>query len=209
MQRGTIQVGELADVGFERWLFRDYRVLDQAGREVLLVPEMEANWDASALLTEGKLVFRRAWFRNARIQLLKDEEGGQISLASALEVPKGKLWIPIEMKDVRLENNVFQLDLPGKPAMKLTNVHGLADLHMAEEFRWRMDRLKGTIESSVIDIGFRNMRGRLKTDNPRPLLVDLDIDVAIAEPHIRIEYHLPSVDGKSGKPRLDFDLPNL
>lgn len=208
-QRGTIEIDSLDDVGFDRWLFRGYRVLDTDGREVLHVAELEAKWDVDDLVTEGQIRFRPAWFRNATIRLVPRKEGGQISLIHALEVPKGKWWIPIHMDDVRIIDNTIHVDLPGKPAVSMTEVHGLATLHMGNTFKWRMDEYRGRLDVPVVETDFSEMSGRLRSDNPAPLRAELALDLKIAKPQAKMTYRVPSIDGKQGKPYLDLDLPQL
>lgn len=208
-QRGTITIDSLDDVGFDRWLFRGYRVLDTEGREVLHVGELEARWDVDDLITDGQMRFRPAWFRNATIRLLPRKEGGQISVIHALEVPDGRFWVPIHMDDMRIIDNTIHVDLPGKPAVSLTKVHGLATLHMGNTFKWRLDEYRGHLDVPVVQADFSDMSGRLRSDNPAPLRAKLVLDLKIAEPQAKMTYRVPSIDGKKGEPHLDLDLPQM
>lgn len=204
--RGTVEVDAIEEVSFDRWVMRGYRVIAPNGEHVLHTPEMVARWDVGALL-DGEMRYRPAWFENSTIRITPGP-GGQVNLAYALEVPDGRFFIPTRFDDVRVENNTIHVDLPGKPAVTMREVYGLTTLELYRTFRWRMDGYRGTAELPLgIETGFSEMNGRLRTDHAHPLIIRMVIDLPIAEPGVRMDYHAPGVVGEQGEPYFELDLP--
>ena len=66
-------------------------------------------------------------------------------------------------------------------------------------------------KAAIIGIGeteFSNMHGRLKSDHARPLLVEMTVDLSVAEPVVKLAYRVPSLSGGEGAPNLNLDLPD-
>lgn len=204
--RGTASIGELTHFGLDGIDMRDFRVVAPNGETVIRTERMGGLFEWSALFDTGTLMLAPTYFDRSEIWLTPRGAQGQVNLVYAMEVPDGRWHLPFEMNDIELIDNVLHIELPGKPAVTMRDVDGLADLHVGHEFVWRMDRNRGYADLSPIEAGFRHMRGRLRSDHEHPLVVSMLLDTEIAEPGVRFDYRVPALVGRAGEPYFELDL---
>ncbi len=205
--RGTVTIDSIEEVGFDRLVIAGYRLVAPNGETVIEVERMSGDPVVSELLT-GKLRLLDGRFERATIHLTSGP-GGQVNLVYASEVPDDRAATPLIFEDIELVQNRIVVDLPGKPKMNLTEISGLAHLEIGHRFLWRLDQTKGKVDLPIIgDRPFYKMHGRLKSDHAHPLLVEMAVDLSIAEPVANLDYHVPAIGGQEGEAYFDLDLPD-
>jgi len=204
-QRGTVHLDEIGEAGLDRWVFLGYSMTAPNGEEVMHTPELIAHLDEGALL-EGRVRWRDAVFRGSTIRITEGPDG-QVNLAHAQEVVNPRFWIPTVYEPARVEANTIVIDLPGKPSTTLTGVNGAVALRQGETFVWRMDRHEGTADLPLLEVGFTEMSGRLRTDHRTPLRIQMVLDLELVEPGARFVYRAPRAVGQEGAAYFDMELP--
>ena len=204
--RGTVHVGEITHLDFERLAMTDFRIDAPDGETVITTDRMAGLFRWGELFDTGTMQLAPTYFDRAEIWLTPGP-GGQVNLVHAMEVPDGRWMPPFEMNDIQLIDNILHIELPGKPPVTMRAVNGLADLHVGHQFLWRMDQNRGYTDLSPLEVGFRHMSGRLQSDHAHPLVVQMVLDAEIAEPGARFDYHVPALGGGEGRPYFDLDVP--
>lgn len=204
--RGTVLVGRVRSLPPGRLSLLDYRIVAPNGEVVIRADEVAGMPEWRGLL-DGQVRFRPSWFVRARIRLTPGP-GGQINLVHASEVPEGVFTVPLVFEDIRLIDNEIFVDLPGKPPVTMRRVHGLADLYVGHFWQWRMDRNRGEVDASIplVEPGFRQMSGRLRSDDPHPLVVRMIVNAGPIETALSLDYHVPALAGEKGEPYFELDL---
>ena len=205
--RGTLTIEAIDEVGFDRLVMRGYRIRAPSGELVIETDRIEGDPVVSDLFA-GRIHLIDARFVGATVRLTPGP-GGQIDLIWASEVPDDRSETPVIIEDIELVDNTLIVDLPGKPRMRMTGVSGLAHLEVGHHYLWRLDRTSGTADLPILGATpFSNLHGRLKSDHAHPLLVEMAVDVSIAEPVATLDYFVPAIAGQDGEPSLDLDLPD-
>ena len=205
--RGTLTVEAIDEVGFDRLVMRGYRITAPNGEKVIDAERIVGDPVVMDLFS-GRIHLVDARFERATVWLTPGP-GGQINLVWASEVPDDRNETPVIIEGIRLVDNTIVVDLPGKPRMRMTGISGLAHLEVGHHYLWRLDRTSGTAHLPVVGATpFTNMHGRLKSDHAHPLLVEMAVDLSIAEPVANLDYHVPAIAGEDGEPSLDLDLPD-
>ncbi len=202
--RGTVRVGRVRSLPPGRLSLLDYRIIAPDGEVVIASDEIAGMPEYRGVL-DGQVRFRPSWFVRTKIRLTPGP-GGQVNLVYASEVPEGTFTIPLVFEDIRLIDNTIFVDLPGKPAVTMRHVDGLADLHIGHYWRWRLDDNHGEVDLPIVEPGFRHMSGRLTSDHAHPLVVRMVVDAEIAEASLTLDYYVPALAGERGEPHFDLDL---
>jgi hypothetical protein len=203
--RGTVRIGRVRSIPPGDLSLLDYRVIAPNGEVVIASDEIGGRFDPSGLL-DGQVRFRPSWFVRSRIRLTPGPRG-QINLVHASEVPEDRTTMPLVFQDIRLIDNTIYLALPGKPAVTMRHVYGLADVHIGHFWQWRMDNNRGEVDlRPFAHPGFRQMSGRVRSDHAHPLVVRLVLDLEVAEPVLAMDYYVPRMAGEEGSPHFDLDL---
>jgi hypothetical protein len=205
--RGTVEVGELTNLEFDRVDLTDFRAYAPNGEMVIRTERMGGHVRWGELFSRGTIEIAPSYFDRAEIWLRPHGPQGQVSLVYAMEVPDGVATIPLELNDIELVDNILHAELPGAPPVVMRNVDGLADLHIGHQFTWRLDENRGYADLEPIHAGFRHMSGRLTSDNARPLVVQMMVDVEAAEPGARLAYEVPALAGRDGQPHMSLQFP--
>ena len=204
--RGTMRIGEITRLDFDRLDLVDFEIVAPNGETVIRTARMGGEFRWSELFSRGTIELAPSYFDRSEIWLTPRGAQGQVNLVYAMEVPDGEWNVPLELNDIELIDNILHIELPGKPAVTMRDVHGVADLHVGHEFVWRLDENRGYADLSPIEAGFRHMRGRLRSDHAHPLVVRMILDVEIAEPGVRFDYEVPALAGREGEPYFELDL---
>lgn len=205
--RGTLSIARVREFGLERIVLEGYVMTAPSGQVVIDSPILSGTPVVGALF-EGELRMRDCRFEDTAIRLTEGP-GGQIDLVWASEVPDDRSAMLVVLDEIQLVNNTLVVDLPGKPRLRMTQVGGLAYLEIGHQFSWLMDRVHGQVDLPVLgERTFEDMSGRLKSDHAHPLIVDMVVDVAVAEPHVHLDYQVPAIAGGEGDPHFDLDLPS-
>jgi hypothetical protein len=203
--RGRVEVGSFERMDPHMFVMTDFRVIAPDGEVVISTPRQSGDPEWGDLFTEG--VFRMApcTMERSTIRLTRGPDD-QVNLVYAMEVPDDRWTLPVEMNQIRLVDQVMIVDLPGKPAITMRDVHGIADMHVGHVFEWRLFQNRGYVDLSPIHAGYRHMRGRLRSDHRMPLRVRMLVDLELAEPGIRLDYTAPRAIGRRGEPHFGVDL---
>lgn len=205
--RGTLSIARVSELGLERITLEGYVMTAPSGLVVIDSPILSGTPVVGALF-DGELRMRDCRFEDTTIRLTEGP-GGQVDLVWASEVPDDRSAMLVVLDEIQLVNNTLVVDLPDKPRMRMTQVAGLAYLEIGHQFFWRMDRVHGQVGLPVLgERTFEDMSGRLKSDHAHPLIVDMVVDVAVAEPHVHLDYRVPALAGGEGDPHFDLDLPS-
>jgi hypothetical protein len=202
--RGTVRIARVRSLPPGRFSMLGYRMIAPNGETVIQAEEIAGTFDWTGLF-EGQIRFRPSTFVRARIRLTPGPRG-QINLVHASEVPDDVSAMPLVFQDIQLVDNTILVALPGKPPITMTHVGGRADLHIGHFWHWSLTANRGHIDLPIVDAGFRNMNGRLRSDHAHPLFVNVVVDTAIIEPAITLDYYVPALAGREGEPHLDLDL---
>lgn len=205
--RGTVQVDAIEEVSFDRLVLKGYRVIAPDGETVIHVNRLSGDPVVSDLFN-GQIHLVDARFESATIRLTPGPQG-QVNLVYASEVPDERSGMTVIIEDIELVNNQIFVDLPGKPSMQLSEISGLAHLEIGHHFLWRLDNTQGRVDLPIVgDTKFTDMHGRLKSDHAHPLIVEMAVDLSLAEPVANLDYYVPSIAGEKGEPHFDLDLPD-
>lgn len=207
--RGTVHIGEITRLDPTTLTLSDFRITAPDGETVIRTEHMGGFFQWGALVEHGVLKLAPCYFDRAEIWLSARGPDRQVNLVHAMEVPDGRWTIPLEMNDIELVENVLHIDLPGKPPVTMRDVNGFADLHVGHLFEWRMDRNRGYADLAPIKAGFRHMSGRLRSDHAHPLVVQMLLDLEIAEPGAKLDYHVPALVGERGRAYFEHSEVDL
>lgn len=203
--RGTVRIGRVRSLPPDRLSLLDYSVTATDGEVVIRADEIGGWLDPSGFL-DGQVRFDPSWFVRTHIRLTPGPRG-QVNLVHASEVPEGVTAMPVVYSNIRLIDNTIFIDLPGKPAVTMRHVYGFSDLHVGHFWQWRLDGNRGEVDlRPFTHPGFREMRGRLRSDHAHPLVVRLVLDLEVAEPVLALDYYVPELTGAEGEPHFDLDL---
>lgn len=202
--RGTVRVGRVRSLPPGRLSLLEYRIIAPDGEVVIAAEEIAGMPEWRGVL-DGQMRFRPSWFVRTNIRLTEGP-GGQVNLVHASEVPEGVFTVPLVFQDIRLIDNTILVDLPGKPAVTMRHVDGLADLYIGHFWQWRMDDNRGEVDLPIVEPGFREMSGRLRSDHAHPLVVRMVVDAEIAEAGVSMDYYVPALAGEEGEPYFELDL---
>jgi hypothetical protein len=205
--RGTAHVDEMTHLDFDGMEVRNFWVTAPNGERVIQVDRMAGRFDFGEVFKTGYIQMIDSVFDVGTVRITEGP-GGQVNLVHAMEVPDDRWVIPVQLRDIRLIDQTMIVSLPGKPAVTMREVHGLADLHVGHRFLWRMDQNRGWVDLPLgIEGGFRHMSGRLQSDNVRPLIVQMLLDLELAEPGARLDYTVPALAGREGEPYFELSAP--
>lgn len=205
--RGTLSIDEVTEFGTDRVAFQGYRITAPSGATVITVERLSGEPVMSSLFG-GTIHLRDVRFEQST-SLLSEGPGGQVDLVWASEVPDDRSGPNVVLERIEMVDGTIVVDLPGKPRLRMSAVSGLAHLRIGRFYQWRMDRVSGNVELPVLgEVAFSDMSGRLKSDHAHPLIVDLVVDIGVADPHVHLDYSVPALAGGEGDPHLDLDLPS-
>ena len=199
--KGRMQVGEITRVDHDRLVIRGYRLYAPNGDLVVRAPEIELDPDWSAFF-EGELRYERGIYRNAEIWI-REGRGGMPPIATASELRDDATAFPIVMRNLRLVDNVIHIDLPGKPSIDIRNVQGRAHQRLDHTYTWELVDTRGLVDAPGPNYAARGIHGRLKSDTPVPILLDMEVDLPLVDPRLRITYTIPP---RSDEPHLSMDF---
>lgn len=199
--KGRMQVDDITRVDHDRLVVRGYRLYAPNGDLVVRAPEIELDPDWSAFL-RGEIAYERGVYRNAEIWI-RDGHRGMPTIATASELGDDVTAFPIVMRNLRLVDNVIHIDLPGKPAIDILDVQGLAHQRLGRTYTWELVDTRGLVDAPGPNYQARGIHGRLTSDTHVPILLDMRVDLAIAEPRLRITYTIPP---RSEEPHLSMDF---
>ena len=205
--RGTLHVGAVDEIGVDRIVLRDYALDAPNGQRVTETkrivgnPDLRALWDGEIRIADCRFEEGTVW--------LTPGPGGQINLVYASEVPDDRSAMPVILDGIRLVDNTLIVDLPGKPRLRMTGIQGLAHLEVAHQYLWRLDQTSGSADLPIVGATpFHGMHGRLKSDHAHPLIVEMAVDVRLAEPVVNLDYHVPAIGGEEGEPDFEMKFPD-
>jgi hypothetical protein len=203
--RGEVRIGRVRSLPPGRLSLLDYRITAPNGEVVIAADEIAGMLEPRGLL-DGQIRFRPSWFVRSKIRLTPGP-GGQINLVYASEVPEERSSMPLVFEDIRLIDNEIFVGLPGKPAVTMRKVYGLADLHIGHFWQWRLSNNRGEVDlRPFTHPGFREMNGRVRSDHAHPLVVTMVLDIEIAEPDVTLDYYVPALAGAEGEPYFELNL---
>jgi hypothetical protein len=131
----------------------------------------------------------------------------QINLVYTMEVPDDRFMIPVQIRDIRLLHQTMVFHLPPIPvSVEMANVYGLVDMELGHQFVARMDQVHGYVNIPVVHIGFMGLNGRILSDDARPLIVRMQMDLEVADPSMRITYSAPGAIGREGGGNMGIEL---
>ncbi len=204
--RGTMQVGAMPRLDFDGVEMRDVVVTSPAGERVIWVSRMTAEFAFLESLSRGAVVMTPCVLEGGHMRISRGPRD-QIALVHALEVPADRFMIPVQVRDIRLRHQRVVFDLPGVPfEIEMAEVFGLVDMGLGHQFRARMDQVTGHVNFPVVNVGFERLSGRIQSDDARPLIVQMVLDLEVAHPSMEIAYSAPGVVGRAGSPGLGIEL---
>lgn len=203
--RGTAQIDEITHLGLDIEM-RGFRVTAPSGTRVISVDRMSTTFRPIESLERGAIVLFPCDLEGGGMRISRGP-GDQIDLVHAMEVPADR-WMPdVQIRDIRLLHQTMTFALPGVPGeVELANVYGLADMTLGHRFACRMDRVNGYVNVPIVHLGFRQLNGRIRSDDATPLVVRMILDLEVVEPSMEIRYRAPQVVGRRGAGSMSIEL---
>lgn len=210
--RGVSHIGAITRLDFDGVEMKDLTVTAPDGEQVISADRMRAEFAFLDSLTRGALVLTPCELEGGTMVVSRGPDD-QINLVHTLEVPDDRFMIPVQIRDIRLLHQTMVFHLPPIPvSVQMANVYGLVDMELGHQFSARMDQVHGYVNIPVVHIGFMGLNGRILSDDARPLIVRMMLDLDVADPSMRIAYSAPRAIGRDGgghmTVELGADVPN-
>jgi hypothetical protein len=204
--RGTAHIGSITHLGLDGIEMHDFTVTAPDGAQVISADRLSAQVALGASLRRGQVIVTPCEMEGGTMLVSRGPDD-QIDLVYAMEVPDDRWMIPILIRDIRLLHQRMVFELPPIPfSIEMDAVYGLVDMQLGHEFVARMDQVHGYVNIPIVHIGFSELNGRIASDDPRPLIVRMRVDLDVADPSIRIDYHAPGAVGRPGGAGMGIEL---
>ena len=204
--RGVAHIGAITRLDFDGVEMRDLSVVSPAGERVISADRMTAEFAFIESLRRGAIVLTPCELEGGEMRVTRGPRD-QIALVSAMEVPSDRFAIPIELDDIRLLRQTMIFGLPGVPGeLEMSEVYGLVDMTLGHTFEARMDQVHGYVNFPIVHVGFERLSGRLRSDDLRPLVIRMVLDLEVAQPSLEMTYTAPGALGREGGGNLGLEL---
>jgi hypothetical protein len=210
--RGVSHIGAITRLDLDGVEMHDLTITAPDGEQVISADRMTAEFAVLESLRRGAVVMTPCELEGGTMVVSAGPDD-QIDLVFAMEVPDDRLMIPVQIRDIRLLHQTMEFHLPPIPVtVEMANVYGLVDMQLGHQFVARMDRVHGYVNIPVVHLGFEGLNGRILSDDARPLIVRMMLDLEVADPSMRIAYSAPGAIGRDGGGsmgiELGVDVPN-
>jgi len=203
---GTSHIGAITRLDFDGVEMHDLIVNAPDGEQVISADRMTAEFAFIESFRRGAIVLTPCELEGGTMRLTRGPDD-QIALVHTLEVPEDRFMIPVQIRDIRLLHQTIVFRLPPVPlTVEMSDVHGLVDMELGHRFSARLDQVRGYVNFPVVHIGFRNLSGRIRSDDARPLLVRMQLDLEVADPSMEIAYAAPGAIGREGGGSMGIEL---
>ena len=204
--RGVSHIGAITRLDFDGVEMVDLTVTAPDGEQVISADRMTAEFAFIESVRRGAVVLTPCDLEGGTMVVSRGPED-QINLVHTLEVPDDRWMIPVQIQDIRLLHQTMVFHLPPIPvSVEMSDVYGLVDMELGHQFSARMDGVRGYVNVPVVHIGFMDLSGRILSDDARPLVVRMRLELEVADPSMRITYAAPSAVGRAGGGGMGIEL---
>ncbi len=204
--RGTSRIGSITRLDFDGVEMVDLSVTAPNGEVVITADRMTAEFAFLESWRRGAIVLTPCYLEGGTMSVTRGP-ADQINLVFTMEVPDDRFMIPVEIRDIHLLHQTMEFHLPPIPlTVEMANVYGLVDMQLGHTFAARMDQVHGYVNFPVLHIGFSDLSGRIQSDDPRPLVIRMHLNLDVADPSMRIAYSAPGAIGRDGGGSLGIQL---
>lgn len=147
---GSLEVGTLQNVSYEKLVARDVVVRDPQGREVIRVDRLAA-WPQWSALWDGAIRIERARARGGEVTLyVSGEENDSVSLVDAFaptqpSQPGGRPPPLIDVDGIVLDEVLVHGDVPSFADLRVEDVHVEGRVRAQEDLRFIVDDGRGVM----------------------------------------------------------------